>query len=164
MDDPSVVVKREDTSDSPYGYAIPVPDAPDSLQDLCKQAAAFKSDLDLIEFELKGKRDAYNKITETVLKALELAEMDSVKAHGFLFFKQTKTSVQTPKTVEDKQKLFEFLESHGLFHEIVSVNSQTLNSLYKSLADDAATEGNLSFKLPGVGDPVSYTTLKLRRQ
>jgi len=90
--------------------------------------------------------------------------MDSVKAHGFLFYKQTSTSVTTPKTSEEKQALFEFLQSKGIFLEIASVNSQTLNSFYKSLAAEAEEQGNYDFKMPGVGEPTTYTSLKLRRQ
>jgi hypothetical protein len=83
--------------------------------------------------------------------------------HGYLFFKEEKSSVVTPKTIEEKQALFDYLQEKGLFLEMASVNSQTLNALYKYLAAQAAEEGILEFKLPGVPEPTTYTNLKLRR-
>jgi len=134
------------------------------LADLTLLASELKKKLDDYEKALKTVKDQYNAVTDTILKTLELMDMDSVKAHGFLFYKQTSTSVTTPKTSEEKQALFEFLQSKGIFLEIASVNSQTLNSLYKSLAAEAEEQGNYDFKMPGVGEPTTYTSLKLRRQ
>lgn len=136
----------------------------DDLAALTLKASQLKQELDLAETKIKLVKDEYNAVTNTILKTLELMDMDSVKAHGFLFYKQTSTSVTTPKTAEEKELLFKFLADRGIFLEIASVNSQTLNSLYKSLAAEAADEGNYDFKIPGVGEPTSYTSLKLRRQ
>lgn len=136
----------------------------DDLAALTKEAADLKLELEQAEAVVSKVKERYNAVTNTILKTLELMDMDSVKAHGFLFYKQTSTSVTTPKTAEEKEALFKFLADKGIFLEIASVNSQTLNSLYKSLAAEAADEGNYDFKIPGVGEPTSYTSLKLRRQ
>lgn len=134
------------------------------LATLTKEAAELKSELEHAETLVSKIKERYNAVTNTILQTLELMDLDSIKAHGFLFYKHNNTSVTTPKTVEDKKLLFDFLEKRGIFMEIASVNSQTLNALYKSLAAEAADEGNFDFKLPGVGEPTTYTTLKLRRQ
>jgi len=39
----------------------------------------------------------------------------------------------------------------------------TLNSLYRSLAEDAAKVGILDYRMPGVPEPITYTNLKLRK-
>jgi hypothetical protein len=98
-----------------------------------------------------------------LINILEAMGIDSIKINGFNFFVTESSSVKTPKTLEAKRELFKFLESIGLFEEMVSVNSQTLNSFYRSMAEKAAGEGNLDFKLPGVDEPIPYKTLKLRR-
>lgn len=55
-----------------------------------------------------------------------------------------KTSVTTPKTIEEKEKLFEFLEKkfgrEGLI-AYQSVNSMTLNSLYNKEYEQAIESG-----------------------
>jgi len=139
------------------------PEAPADLQLITKEAAELKAEIAALEAETKVKKDKFGKLTSTILRTLDLMEIDSVRAHGFLFYKQLNTSVTTPKTTEDKEQLFEYLRSKGIFNEFVSVNSQTLNSLYKNLASEAAINGDLDFRLPGVGEPTSYTTLKLKK-
>lgn len=139
-------------------------EAPADLQVITKEAAELKEEIAKLEADVKSKKEKFGKLSGTILKTLELMEIDSVRAHGFLFFKELKSSVTTPKTPEDKKELFDFLQEKGIFLEMVSINSMTLNSLYKSLADEAAKEGVLDFKMPGVPEPTTYTNLKLRRQ
>lgn len=131
--------------------------------DATKELAYLKLQIEAQEATTKQLKDRFAILSAEVLKTLELAEVDSIKAHGFTFYKETKSSVTTPKTNEEKQQLFEFLQNRGIFLDTVSVNSMTLNALYKSLAEDAAKEGILDYRMPGVGEPTTYTTLKLRR-
>ena len=140
-----------------------IAEAPADLQVITKEAAMLKDRLSDLQIATKQAQDKYNALSQEILRTLELMEIDSIRAHGFLFYKEVKTSVTTPKTVEDKRELFEFLRSKDMFDEMVSVNSMTLNSLYKSLSEAAAKEGILDFRMPGVPEPTIYTNLKLRR-
>lgn len=70
----------------------------------------------------------------------------------------TKFSVKVPKTEEDKEKLIKWLEEKQIALQYLTVNSNSLNSLYKSFLE---VEG-VDFKLPGVEDPTSYQTFSLR--
>lgn len=133
------------------------------LNELALQIATFKNEISDLEAQTNVKKEKYQELCDLMLKTLDLADIDSMKAHGYLFYKETKSSVTTPKTVEEKNLLFEFLKEKGIFMEIVSVNSQTLNSLYKNLAQEAAMEGAIDFRLPGVEAPKLYTTLKLKK-
>lgn len=137
--------------------------APNDLTEITKAAVELKEEIGKADAALKSKKERFQELSNQILKTLELMELDSVKAHGYLFFKEEKSSVVTPKTIEEKQALFDYLQEKGLFMEMVSVNSQTLNALYKSMAEQAAEEGILEFKLPGVPEPTVYTNLKLRR-
>lgn len=133
------------------------------LAQMLEIAARMKAEIEKDEESLASKQEAFKSVKESIRRTLELSGIDNVRANGFLFFTKTKSSVQTPKTAEDKKKLFDYLESQGLFLEIASVNSQTLNSLYKNLSEKAAEEGNLDFTLPGVKPAESYVTLEMRR-
>lgn len=137
--------------------------APPDLAALAEVAATLNNEISTLKAETKAKQESYKDVTGRILKALDLMCLDSLKAHGYTFYKKNNTSVTTPKSTEDKVKLFEFLQERGIFDEMVSVNSMTLNSLYKSLAEEAAKEGNLDFRLPGVAEPTTYITLELRR-
>lgn len=146
------------------GWSSEPVEAPADLQAITKDAAILKDRIFELEATTKQAKDGYARLCATILKTLELMDIDSIRAHGYLFFKEVKSSVTTPKTLEEKKEFFDFLESRGIFLEMVSINSQTLNSLYKSLADEAAKEGVLDFKMPGIPEPTTYTNLKLRRQ
>lgn len=135
----------------------------DDLAVLAKEAAELREKKLDLERELDGIDATYKSITERILSVLELMELDNFRAHGLLFYKENRSSVTTPKTPEEKQKLFDFLHEKGIFLEFASVNSQTLNSLYKSLAEEAAEKGNYDFEIPGVGKPTSFTTLKVKK-
>lgn len=141
------------------------PDSPNAvgLGEETRRAAALKVEIDELEQTLAQKKGELVAVSETIKNTLELIGLDNVRGHGFLFFKETKESVKTPKSLEDKRALFAFLEERGMFDEIVSVNSQTLNSLYKSLSEQAQDEGNFNFRLPGVEAPTAFTTLKMRK-
>lgn len=149
----------DDTNTTP---AEPPP-APPDLAEVTKRAAVLKGEIAELEAITKRKQEELKSVSNDILRALDLMDLDSIKAHGYLFYKEEKSSVTTPKTPEQKQELFEYLKEQGIFLEVVSVNSQTLNALYKSLAEDAAADGILEFKMPGVGEPTTYTNLKLRR-
>ena len=128
-----------------------------------REAAALKTEIQSKEAEVELLKEKFKGLSDTILGTLDLLELESIKAHGFLFFKETRSSVTTPKSPEEKKALFDFLESKGIFLEMVSVNSQTLNSLYKSLEAEALKRGELEFRLPGVPEPTTYINLKLKR-
>lgn len=138
-------------------------EAPADLTLITKQAAKLKDEIAKLESEIKARKEQYTEVCNNILHTLDLMDLDSIRAHGYLFFKEMRSSVTTPKTLEDKEKLFNWLKEKAIFMEIVSVNSQTLNSLYKNLSEDAAKEGILDFQIPGVANPTTYTTLKLKK-
>jgi effector-binding domain-containing protein len=140
------------------------PEVVDSeLSSLLRKASELRVMLDEIEREKKALNERYDAMSIEILKYLELADIENIKAHGYLFYKQTKTSVAVPKTIDEKKELFKFLEDKNIFYETVSVNCQTLNSLYKTYAEEALQGGILELQMPGVGAPKSFTTLKIRR-
>lgn len=134
------------------------------LSELTKLASELKEKIDEAEGALKAAKEELTGYTQQILRTLDLMDIDSYKAHGFNFYKEHNTSVTVPKTIEEKQALFDFLQSKGIFLEMVSINSKTLNKLYKDFAEEAAKEGILDFRMPGIGEPTLYTNLKLRRQ
>lgn len=152
-----------DTKIRPVDYTSGLRIEPLDLTEMTSHYAALDDLITKEEASIKRQKEELQVLRATILRTLDLMGIDSVKMHGLLFYKENKTSVATPKTLEDKKALFDFLESQGIFLEIVSVNSQTLNSLYKSLAEKALEGGDLDFKLPGVAEPTTFTNLKTRK-
>jgi hypothetical protein len=101
------------------------------------------------------------KIKKEVMDALELAEstmmemltQENMKSYDSPMGKVTlayRTSVKTPKTPEDKEAFFAYLKNRNLYDSMISVNSQTLNSLYKAELEEATERGDMDFAIPGI--------------
>jgi len=73
-------------------------------------------------------------------------------------------SVQVPRDPESRKKFFGFLKTKGDFDNLITVNSQTLQSYYKAEFETAVKAGAKSFDMPGIGAPTYYTRLKYRRK
>lgn len=127
------------------------------------KAAELKQEIEVRKRELETMQASFTEVSMEIVKMLETLEIDSIKQHGFTFFIEEKESVKTPKTLEDKKEFFQYLRELGLFEEMVTVNSMTLNSFYKSMSQEAAEKGVLDFRMPGIEEPTAYKTLKLRR-
>jgi hypothetical protein len=93
-----------------------------------------------------------------------------IEGKGTAHFK-ARYSVQTPKSIEDKQALARYLEQKGgkeYFWTQFGVNSMTLQSLYKNeqkeFEEKAKAAGEATqFVLPGVGVPTAKITLELQK-
>lgn len=79
-----------------------------------------------------------------------------------------KLVVKTPKTLEDKQKFFDFLkEKHGetFLLDKQGVNHQSLQKIYNDLYDEAVENGcGDTFNVPGLEAPTSDITLGFRKE
>jgi hypothetical protein len=126
-------------------------------------AADLKNETEQLDLELKKKKKDLETIQYEILKMMEASEIDSFKAFGFTFFPKTLESVKVPKDDDAKRELFEFLKEKGLYDDYVTVNSQSLNSLFKALNEEAAQNGILDFSIPGLEEPTISTKLSMRK-
>lgn len=100
-----------------------------------------------------------------VMTAMEEHDMKSAKIPGCggLTLK-INTSYKIPRTAEDREAFFDYLKSKGIFDQMISVNSQTLNSFAKAEFEASLDEGNVDFKIPGLSDPVISTSIAMKRE
>lgn len=124
-----------------------------------------------IEYDEKHKisSEAY-----TRAEKLDIAIMAALKAAGkskyFVDGEGTaqiiqKATVTTPKSLEDKRAFFKFLQSRGenVFLGMASVNSNTLNSWFNQMLQEATSKGVLGFSVPGIDDPTMRETLRFTK-
>lgn len=74
-------------------------------------------------------------------------------------------SVQTPKTLDEKKAFFEWLaknKGQDVADAYMSINSQSLNSLYNELQEEAASRGEI-LQVDGLGEPIARTKLSLTK-
>jgi len=111
----------------------------------------------------KSKIEERLKVVENqLLKILKFTKKTSYDVAGVgRITLRNRTSVQTPKTPEDKKLMLQHFRDLGAdaYLTYVSVNSATLNKYLK----DGIEEDPL-FQIPGVGDPVKTPNLSFTKR
>jgi hypothetical protein len=125
------------------------------LKELRATQQSLKVELDKVQCE-------YELIANEVMSELDINGVESIKIDGTLFYTETRQSVRIPKSLEDKERFFNYLRDLSLYDEMISVNSATLNSFYKTMSEEAEKDGVLEFQMPGIEPPTSYKQLKIR--
>ena len=135
----------------------------ETLKALVKDAFKAKAELDIIKKKKTEMEADFKEMTNKILAYLEDLELDSFKVPGFgNAIVQNKFSVKVPREPDEKAKLFKHLQDRGQFLEMATVNSMTLNSYYKQELANAIDEG-VEYELPGVGEPMHYQSLQMRK-
>ena len=122
--------------------------------------------------EYKIKSDAskiakaeYDTIQLKLLAALEELDKDSYIAKSGRITRVTKMAVRVPKTLDEKRAFFTWLrETRGdeVADSYMSVNSQSLNTLYNEMVDEYASRGEI-LTMEGVEPPTLRESLSFRQ-
>lgn len=103
---------------------------------LDRQAKDLKNELTTAQGKLQAK--------------LESLGLESYKGKAGTFSFRMIQGFKVPADMESKMKFFDYLKEKGVFDEIVTVNSQTLNSWSQSEIEAAEVAGNFDFTIPGL--------------
>jgi len=131
---------------------------------------------DLIE-KLRKMRDEKDQLASQVtqmeegIKAVEMKLIDYLKDAGMTSFKgasgqviiNKRKNISQPSTPEDKQALFDYLKSQGIFEQMVSVNARTLSSWAVKEIEAKKDEGVYGWTPPGLKEPTEYDYISLRK-
>lgn len=133
------------------------------LRQLAEKLASIKLIIEEKKTALESLQKTFTELSSQFVRSMQSLDMTSVKMCDFNFYIHETISVKTPKTQEARSAFFEFLKSEGIFEDIISINSNTLNSLYKSYAEKALTENNvLEYIMPGIEPPSTFTSLRMK--
>lgn len=134
------------------------------LNELCDSLAETREKKARLNAQIKELNEAEERDESKILEMLEAAELDSFDGTKGKVSIVNRFTVRVPQSITDKQALFDYLKKRKIFFELVSVNSQTLNSFYKKEMEIAQSEGNTEFKIPGVGEPGVKKSLSFRKK
>jgi len=98
------------------------------------------------------------------LAYLQENQMDkySIPGYGTAYITK-RLSYKVPKTEGERLAFFTHLKSKGIFDDMITVHSQTLNSWAKKELEIAKESGCSEFEIPGLGDPTYSETLGVRK-
>ena len=128
-----------------------------------KEFAEAKEKVDQLAYEKTKATEVMDMWESKVMSVMQQFNKTSYRSSYGLLVRSERWSWKTPKSDEDKQAFYGYLKSKGLFDTMISVNSQTLNSFAKKELELAKEEGDLDFKLPGLGEPTLNEMIALRR-
>ena len=134
------------------------------LEELCGLCFSKRAEIDSMEMAVKEKVAELEALKEQLLHFLtELDKTSYDSSVGKISVKNIFT-VALPKTPQAKYEFFEYLKGRGLFEDMVSVHSKTLNSFYKQEQEIANQEQKLDFKIPGLDEPFMKQSLSFKRK
>ncbi len=105
----------------------------------------------------------YDQKEAELLNVMEVCELDRFDGPDCAVFRNTRSSVATPKTEAERLAFFGYLKKIGEFDNLITVNSQTLNSWYKAELQAAEQRGDIEFDVPGL-NVTTVPTLTVRKK
>lgn len=136
------------------------------FEQLVKTSFDLKREIEeLEEKEVKPRNKRLYAIERQILEHLQANNMKSFQTEHGMITHVRRPSFITPKTMEDKKKLFGWMQEKGedFFYAYASVNSSSLNALAKQELERAKEEGDFDFEIPGVGEPTFQDTIQRRK-
>jgi hypothetical protein len=113
--------------------------------------------------ELSKEQETLTELESKILNTLEANKLDNFRTPRGLVSVTHRFSVKTPKTPEARQEFFNYLRERGLFEDMITVNSQTLNSFFRAEQEAALDRGDVDFKMPGIEEASMVKTLSMRK-
>jgi hypothetical protein len=134
------------------------------LESRAKAIAELRSTIDMKNAELKEMNAAITELETSFIAALEEAGKTSYDSEFGRLTCVSRETYKTPKTLEEKEALFNWLKEKGIFMETVSVVSQTLNALAKREKEASEERGEVFFQIPGLTEKTVSQYLSFRKK
>lgn len=64
---------------------------------------------------------------------------------------------------EGRDAFFSYLKEKGLFDNLITVNSQTMNSFVKAEVEAARESGDINFRVPGLDEPTVVDIIYMKK-
>lgn len=138
------------------------------LEEKCQKLANLREEIETDKRALSVKNEMLENLEGNLMAELKEIGKSSYKSEYGTVMRTEKWRVNLPKTPEEKVAFFNYLKEKGHFDDLITVNSQTLNS-YFTQEWEAVKKGDnpeeaIGFTLPGLEQPKLFETLAFRRK
>lgn len=135
------------------------------LDTLCVNLFNQRNLVDGIKEELKKASEKLQELEAQVMAYLEQHDKKrySVGGVGSITVAE-KLSYKIPRTPENREAFFKYLKDRGVYEDLISVNSQTLNAFCRAELEAAVSRGDFDAKIPGIEEPVIFKQVQIRRE
>ena len=134
------------------------------LDQLCMDLADLREKIDDVKNTKSALEQEYEELSQKIVSYLNAHQKDKYDTPLGTFSIRRRLTYATPKTPEEREAFFGYLKKQGVFDDLITVNSQTLNAYAKRELETAKEEGRTDFEIPGLGDPNLYEKIQIRRK
>jgi hypothetical protein len=128
----------------------------------CKELFDLDAKIEVEESKVKELKAQAEVMKDSVMAIMKKYKKDKYPVTGCGTIKISKKwSWKIPQNMEAKEKFFKFLKKKGIFMELVSVNSQTLNSFCKAELEIAKQRGDVDWNPDGLEAPNMIEKIQL---
>lgn len=106
------------------------------LNGLVEERVDLQFEKDEVEVKKKEINEKIGKIDDSINKILRAANLDKFSHPRGTIILEDKESVKVPQDPESRELFFDWLRDEGLYDQYITVNSQSINSLYKTYKQD----------------------------
>lgn len=134
-----------------------------ALQKLCLECKDIDVELDKVKEKSKELNVQKSELRKQILEHLEENGLERFD------FGDGKVSISSRRSVklEDKYKFFGWLQEQGIFEDVITIHSATLNALYNKEYERAQESGDLTMLtdgLPGLSEPSVFRDIKFYKK
>ena len=123
-----------------------------------------KAEIEDDKEKLTEKQNKLDQLKAKIVLALKETDRDSFKSPYGTVTISERWRVSLPSEDVDKAALFKHLEERGISMKYLTVNSNSLNSLYMADWEAAKIAGEgMDFKMPGVSEPTLFEDLRITK-
>jgi hypothetical protein len=133
------------------------------FESLIEQAYKLKAEKEELEAQAEAVGATLTELQKQILAHMEAFEKESYKSKWGTIIAVNKSSVKIPRDPEAKAKFFAYLDKKGIKEDLLTVNSQTLNSFWKAERDAAIAAGAEEFQMDGIDPPTMYKQITMRK-
>ena len=132
----------------------------------CREAREHCEAIDAATREyITPRQERLKELESKIQVAMDTLDMEKIPVKGFgTYFRKSNFSVKVPKSEVEREAFFGYLKERGIFENMVTVNSMTLNAWFKQEMEAAVEKGDVDFKIPGIEEPKAFFTLQFRKE
>lgn len=133
------------------------------LKRLVDRLAEKRAEHQSIKAQASAVYDECEQLESSIRKAMEAGGLQRFDGDLAAVSLVEKTSVKIPRDQADREAFFNYLREQGIFDQLISVNSQTLNSWWKQEVEVRRAKG-LSEEIPGIKDISVFYNVQVRKK
>ncbi len=132
------------------------------LQGLCKLLLSKKEDHERALEVAKTTKEAVDELESRILKYMKEYGLPMFEGPFGRVSVKNYSTVAQPATPEDREAFFGYLKEQGIYDEMISVNSRTLNSWVNREIEAREKNGEFGWVPPGLKTPGNFQKVTIK--